>query len=115
VLPTTVPLTPNQQRALRYAESSMEDIRRQKGLPPYIVMSNPGGTYLVNPNGTLRPGDAPPSVVRPATAQAPTVRAQAPAAEVVASASDPVAGRKPPHAAWITPSPAKLAEIVGGK
>ena len=113
--PTMPPLSPNQLRALRYAESSMDDNRRQTGLPPYIVMSSPGGTYLVQRGGTLLPGDAPPSVPRvvptsPALPAPVVARAQAPA---VTSAS--ASARKPPHAAWITPSPKTLAEIVGGK
>ncbi|MDB5309835.1 MAG: protease, partial [Gemmataceae bacterium] len=106
--PRGVFLSPNQQRALRYAENSFEDNRRQKGLPPYIVMSTPGATYLVQPGGRLTPGDGPPTALAPA----PLVkaRAQAPADPV----DIPVVDRKPPHSVWITPAPKALADLVRG-
>ena len=110
--PPGVPLTPNQMRALKYAEGSMDDNRRQKGLAPYIVMSSAGGTYLVQRGGKLLPGDAPPNVPRPAwpapAPLPPLPRAQAPEKEASAE-------RKPPHASWITPSPKMLADLVRGQ
>lgn len=113
--PRGVAFSPNQQRALRYAEGSMEDNRRQRGLPPYIVMSTPGGTYLVQPGGQLFPGDAPPSTPRlgPPPPIVTRARAQVPVDEPQAS-REPHASREPPHAAWITPSPKALADLVRG-
>ena len=105
VLPGTV-LTPNQQRALKYADGSMTDIRRQPGLPPYIVLSAPGGSYLVQPGGKLYPGDAPPTTPRILPLPPERVRAQAPA--------DAPLTREPPHAVWFTPSPRVLADLVRG-
>jgi hypothetical protein len=110
--PAKVPLTPNQQRALRYAEGSMTDNRRQKDLPPYIVMSSVAGSHLIQPGGRVLPGDAPPSTPRPApplpkTASPPDVVARG------ASPTDPLAPEsRRPHAVWVTPSPKSLADLA---
>jgi hypothetical protein len=104
-------LSPNQARALRYAEGSMEDNRRQKGLPPYIVMSSGSGTYLVRPDGSLRPGDGPPGVASASPAPA-VVRGQAPQTTAIVPAS---ADHEPPHSSWVTPAPKALKTLVNGR
>lgn len=98
--PNGAVLSPNQTRAMKYAEYAMNDRRRQPGLPPYIIMSTPGGTFQVQPGGRLVPyaplrGD--PAV------PARIARASPPASE---PQSEWV------HAPWITPSPRSLAELV---
>ena len=110
--PPALALSPNQARALRYAEGSMEDNRRQRGLPPYIVMSSGRGTYLVQPDGGLRPGDAPPGALPPVPPPkpaplAPVIRGQAPE-------SPTETGRELPHTSWVTPAPRALKSLVNG-
>ena len=94
-------LSPNTRRALRLAEGSMDDNRRQRGLAPYIVVSGQSGTFLVQRGGVLLPGDAPPNVTRPQ----PVARAQAP--------TKPALNLNAlPHAAWVTPSRQSLTDLV---
>jgi hypothetical protein len=96
-----VPLSPNQQRALKYAEASMQDGRRQPGLPPFIQISGPGGVYQVYPGGRTVPvGPYPP----PAVVES---RAALPPAEK--------ADRDTVHAPWVTPTPRELADLVSGR
>ncbi len=102
--PTAPPLSPNTQRALRLAEGSMDDNLRQKGLQPYIVLSGPNGTYVVQRGGGLLRGDAPPN-----TPRAPLVPAPPPQTQTLVV---PVADRVLPHAVWLTPSLKALAELV---
>ncbi|HEX4612955.1 MAG TPA: S8 family serine peptidase [Urbifossiella sp.] len=91
-MPATPPLT-NEQRALRYADSTLQDPARPAGSGG-IVISTPGGTFIVQ-RGT-----------RPATAP-PTARAQA--------ADDPPRSRSvAPHANWKTPTPRQLADLTRG-
>lgn len=103
--PPTIPLTPNQRRALNYAERSMNDSVRQKGLPPYIVISSVNGTYLIQPGGKLIPGDAPPTLRRPEPAVVTT-----PASAVFEKRT--MKGPKVPHAPWKTPSSLELERLV---
>lgn len=51
----TVPLSPNQQRALRYAAIAVEQQRRRGDKNPEVFVSNPGGTVVVTPKGTTPP------------------------------------------------------------
>ncbi len=106
VPPPSLPLTPNQLRAMRYAERSMNDMVRQKGLPPYIVMSSASGTYLIQPGGKLLPGDAPPNVRR--APERPVVAAPSPRVERAVARDQ----KRPPHAPWQTPSPLALEQLV---
>lgn len=92
--PGFVALTPNQRRALRYVDGAMQDRNRQPGLAPYFELSGPRGTIRL---GGGRPPDPP--LPPPARAQAPVVE-------------PPVKRPPPPHAAWATPSPRELADLV---
>lgn len=94
--PGGVALTPNQMRALRLVDDSLQDRTRQPGLAPLIEVSGPRGVVRIG--GTARPPADPPA--------APAARAQAPPAEPV------VKRTPPPHAAWVTPSPRSLADLV---
>lgn len=101
-VPGGVGLSPNQTRAMKYAEYAMNDRRRQPGVPPYIIMSTPGGTFHVQPGGRLVP-------YAPLQAD-PAVPAR------IARASPPVSEPQSEwvHAPWITPSPKALADLVRG-
>lgn len=107
------PLSPNAERALRFAEKTLQDPRRPQGAGGVIV-STPAGTF------TVQRGSSTPFKYTPPVAQAPqpvlppqplprpqpVARAQAP--------DEPAAPRRPapPHAAWTTPTPRQLAELV---
>ncbi len=87
------PLSPNQERAFRYAEAAADD-QRARGLPaPGVYVTGPGGAYLIKPGGR-RPESLAPGVIVPA---------------------DPAARRDAPPPAWRTPSPRALAELVRGR
>src|SRR5439155_1238852 len=59
VPPPVVLLSPNQQRALRYSEYALQE-KRQRGDPnPEVLMSSPGGTYVIRPGGRLIGGPPP--------------------------------------------------------
>ncbi len=106
------PLSPNVERALRFAEKTVEDPRRPAGAGGVIV-STPAGTFTVQ-----RGSSTPFKYTPPATAQAPqplplprpqplpVARAQAP--------DEPAAPRRPapPHAPWTTPTPRQLADLT---
>ncbi|HVL15262.1 MAG TPA: S8 family serine peptidase [Gemmata sp.] len=88
------PLSPNEARALRYSGYALDEKLRRGDPDPRVIISAPGGSYVVTPGG--RAGADP-----------------LPAARV---ASPPVAGRPthPPHAAWRTPSPRQLTGLIRG-
>ncbi|HJZ60190.1 MAG TPA: S8 family serine peptidase [Gemmataceae bacterium] len=92
-----LPPSPNELRAMRYADSLATDNRRQRGLPPLVVISGGRGEYQVNPG-------------------APAPAAPAPAAPLPASPpSAPAADPRLPHVPWQTPPPRALAELVRGR
>ena len=104
VPPPVVLLSPNQQRALRYSEYALQE-KRQRGDPnPEVLMSSPGGTYVIRPGGRLI-GGPPPAPVLPPTPPPVTARATAPT-------DGPRRGWV--HAPWQTPSPRALAALVRG-
>lgn len=90
--PPAPPLTPNQMRALRFSGYALDEKRRHGDRDPAIVISSPGGEWLVRPGG---PGIAVPP----------------PAPALLPADTRP----KPLHAPWRTPSPRQLAELVRGK
>jgi hypothetical protein len=94
------PLSPNSERALRYAESALKEPYRAPNAGG-IIISTPAGTF------TVQRGPRPAPLPAPATMPAqPVARAQAP--------DEPAASRRPtpPHATWLTPTPRQLAELV---
>ena len=95
-LPDSATLTPNQQRALRYAAIALEEKKRRGETNPEIIVSNPGGTQVVKPGNS-----APNREVVPATNfKVVTPVAETPKRESLA------------HAPWETPTPRELATLV---
>lgn len=108
----TAPLSPNSQRALRFAEQTLQDPRR----PPNaggVIVSTPAGTFTVQrgsrpaftytpPQTPQNPAPQPPVVFNPQ----PVARAQSP--------GEPAVPRRPvpPHANWVTPTPRQLADLT---
>ena len=43
----STPLSPNQERAMRFAAIALEEKRRRGELNPEVIVSNPGGTRVV--------------------------------------------------------------------
>ncbi len=86
-------LTPNQLRALRFSGYALDEKIRRGDRDPAVVISSPGGEWLVRPGG-LTPL-APPVVAR-----------AAPPADVAP---------KTVHAPWRTPTPRQLAEFAHGR
>ena len=84
-----VPKSPNEIRAQKYVENTLEEKKKQ-GQDPLVWMSTPGGSTQVRPA---------PQVPAPATPQV----------------APPPATRPEPHAAWMTPQPKLLGELVRGK
>jgi hypothetical protein len=84
-----VTLSPNEQRALRYAEASLEEKRLRGEANPKVVVSSGGSA--------LRP--APPASVP-----------SSPPSSRVGAAADVLV-----HTPWATPTPRALAELVRGK
>jgi len=97
-------LSPNQQRALRYSEYALQEKRLRGDPNPEVLMSSPGGTYVIRPGGRLI-GGPPPAPVLPPTPPPVTARATAPT-------DGPRRGWV--HAPWQTPSPRALAALVRG-
>ena len=86
-------LSPNEQRALKYSEASLEEKRLRGETNPKVVVSVGGTDYAVRSN------QAPPPVI---------ARGAAPP------------DSKPPtgvlvHTPWTTPTPRALAELVRGR
>jgi hypothetical protein len=102
--PPPVPLSPNQQRALRYSSYAVEEKRLRGDPNPEVLISTPAATYVMKPGGRLIGG---PPVVAPGPPPAPVVRAAPPATEPPR--------RETVHAAWQTPSPQALAALVRGR
>lgn len=94
------PLSPNSERALRYAESALKEPYRAPNAGG-IIISTPAGTFTVQRGP--RPAPLPAPAAMPAQ---PVARAQAP--------DEPAPARRPtpPHATWLTPTPRQLAELV---
>ena len=84
--PAAVPLSPNQLRALRFSEYALDEKRRRGDPDPAVIVSAPGGAWVVRPGGRL-PGAPAPAVPAP---------------------KGPAAG----HAPWRTPTPRQLADLV---
>jgi hypothetical protein len=94
------PLSPNEMRALRYSGYALEEKLRRGDPDPHVIVSTPGGSYVVTPAG-----GRPIVESRPA----PVV----PAARVSAVPTGPGARPAPPsHSAWRTPSLRQLADLV---
>lgn len=107
--PGPPPLTPNQQRAMRYSQYAIEEKRLRGDPNPEVLISAPGGTYVVRPGGRVTGGPPPAPAAPPSPPQpAPVVRAAPPAAEPP---------RREPaglHVPWRTPSPRELTALVQG-
>jgi hypothetical protein len=88
-VPVFVPLSPNQARALRYSAFALDEKRRRGDPDPSVLMSTPGGSYVIRPT--------PP----PLAASRPTVPPQAMSPSTI-------------HAPWVTPPRRALAELVRG-
>ena len=86
-------LSPNEQRALKYSEASLEEKRLRGETNPKVVVSVGGTDYAVRSN------QAPPPVI--ARGAAPT-DSKPPAGVLV-------------HTPWTTPTPRALAELVRGR
>ncbi|QDU22581.1 S8 family serine peptidase [Urbifossiella limnaea] len=100
------PLSPNTERALRYAESTLKEPYRPANAGGVIV-STPAGTFTVQRGGSPPVRYTPPGVQPlPLPAPQPVARAQAP------DESAPSRRPAPPHAAWTTPTPRQLSELV---
>jgi len=104
------PLSPNTERALRFAENTLGDPRRPTSAGGVIV-STPAGTFTVQRGGSPPFKYAPPATgqapaPQPLSAPQPVARAQAP--------DEPVAPRRPAptHAPWTTPTPRQLADLT---
>lgn len=81
-IPDAAPLSPNQERAMRYAAIALEEKRRRGELNPEVIVSNPGGTVVVTPKTKTTAARALP------------------------------AGDPPIHAPWVSPTPRELALLV---
>jgi hypothetical protein len=103
--PVALP-SPNQQRALRYSAYALEEKRRQGDPNPEVLMSTPGGTYVVKPGGRPVGGPPPAPVAPPSPPPEPVARAAPPAVEPPR--------RDTVHAPWQTPPPQVLAALVRG-
>ncbi|MBN9522448.1 S8 family serine peptidase [bacterium] len=110
------PLSPNSERAMRFADQTLQDPRRPSNAGGVIV-STPAGTFTVQrggrpaftytpPQTPLNPAPQPPVAMNPLPAPQPVARAQAP--------DEPAAARRPvpPHANWVTPTPRQLADLT---
>ena len=95
VVPEPVPLSPNQERALRYAGIALEQKKRNGEQKPEILVSNPGGTAVVTPPSRVADTRVVPAAVKTV---APT--GLEPLRESLA------------HASWTTPTPKELAAIM---
>lgn len=102
--PPPPPLSPNQMRALRHSSYALEEKQRRGDPNPEVIISAPGGTFVMRPGGRLVGG---PPVVPPGPSPPPVVRAAPPAA-------DPPR-RETVHTPWLTPSPRALAVLVRGR
>ena len=92
-----VALTPNQERALRFAVRAAED-QRARGLPsPGVYVSGTFGSVVVRPGGVMDPPPVSTAAVYPRGGVVEAVR-RAP----------------PPHVPWWTPTPSALATLVRG-
>ena len=80
----TPPLTPNQERAMRFAAIALEEKRRRGEVNPEVIVSHPGGTRVVTSQST--------------SSKVPVT--EAPRREVLV------------HGAWSTPTPRELAALV---
>ena len=85
------PLSPNQERAMRYASIALEEKRRRGESNPEVIVSNPGGTVVVRPGG-VEPA------IRPV------------GAKIQPALKDAVV-----HAPWLTPTPRELATLIRGR
>ncbi|WP_439624580.1 hypothetical protein [Gemmata sp.] len=95
------PLSPNELRALRYSGYALDEKLRRSDPNPHVIVSAPAGTFVVTPGG--RVGGAPGPLPLP------------PLAAGVVGTPALAAGRPVPlHAAWRTPSPRELADLVRG-
>jgi len=81
-IPDAAPLSPNQERAMRYAAIALEEKRRRGELNPEVIVSNPGGTVVVTP------------------------KTKTPAARALPAGDPPI------HAPWVAPTPRELALLV---
>ncbi len=107
--PAAVPLSPNQERAMRYAEQAAEQQRRM-GVNPRVVVSTPIGTFQFGRTG-VRPPPPPPVIPSaPPPPPAPVVIPSAVRAQL--PSDDAPSTRREPHAAWRTPSRAALAALT---
>ena len=95
------PLSLNELRALRYSENVLDEKLRRGERNPHVIVSTPGGSYVVTPGGRGVVADPVPL---------PAVRLPAAPAVVAPPAARPA----PPHAAWRTPSARQLADLVRG-
>jgi hypothetical protein len=90
-------LTPNQMRALRFSGYALEEKKRRGDRDPAVVISSPGGEWLLRPGG--------PAVPLPPPGAAGVVTGVAPAESRV----------KLVHTPWRTPTPRQLAELARGR
>jgi hypothetical protein len=102
-VPPARPLSPNEMRALRYSGYALDEKLRRGDPNPHVIVSSPGGSYVVTPGGGRPIVESRPAPVVPAAGVSvvPTGPGARPA--------------PPPHAAWRTPSPRQLAALVGGR
>ena len=94
--PEPVPLTPNQQRAIRYAGIALEQKKRSGEVSPEIIVSNPGGSLIVTPRASAKTSQIVPAS-SPTTTRTSTDAARR---EVLV------------HAPWSTPTPRELVTLV---
>ena len=95
-IPDAATITPNQQRALRYAAIALEEKKRRGEANPEIVVSSPGGTQVVRPGELAKDR----TVVPAANFKVITPAAESPKRESLA------------HTPWVTPTPRELATLV---
>ncbi len=84
-------LSPNQERAMRYASIALEEKRRRGEANPEVIVSNPGGTIVVRPGGVD------------------------PASRPVGAKIEPALKDAVVHAPWVTPTPRELATLIRGR
>lgn len=94
-----VALTPNQLRALRFAEYALDERRRRGDPDPAVIVSSGAGEWVVRPGGRVT--DRVPPVVPVGAAVPAPVAKPAGRADLV-------------HVPWLTPTPAQLADLVRG-